>query len=57
MKGKLTPRYIGPFPILERCGNVANKLEFPPSLAGVHVIAKEVFKGIHGYCITESGTT
>jgi hypothetical protein len=36
MKGKLTPRYIGPFPILEKCGNVANKYELLPSLVGVH---------------------
>jgi hypothetical protein len=36
--GKLSPRYIGPFPILEKCGNVASKLELPPSLAGVHDI-------------------
>jgi hypothetical protein len=34
--GKLSPRYIGPFPIREKCGNVAYKLELPPSLAGVH---------------------
>jgi hypothetical protein len=38
MKGKLAPRYIGPFPILEKCGNVAYKLELPPSLARVHYI-------------------
>jgi hypothetical protein len=38
VKGKLSPRYIGPFPILEKCGKVAYKLELPPSLAGVHDI-------------------
>jgi hypothetical protein len=36
--GKLSPRYIGPFPILEKCANVAYKLELPLSLAGVHDI-------------------
>jgi hypothetical protein len=36
--GKLSPRYIEPFPILEKCGKVAYKLELPPSLAGVHDI-------------------
>jgi hypothetical protein len=36
MKGKLAPRYIGPFKILERRGEVAYQLELPESLAGVH---------------------
>jgi hypothetical protein len=38
MRGKLAACYIGPFPILEKCGNVAYKLELPLSLAGVHDI-------------------
>jgi hypothetical protein len=38
VKGKLVPRYIGPFPILEKCGTVAYKLDLPPSLARVHDI-------------------
>jgi hypothetical protein len=38
VKGKLAPRYIGPFPIIEKCGTVVYKLELSPSLAGVHDI-------------------
>jgi hypothetical protein len=38
MKGKLVPCYIGPFPILEKCGNVAYKLDLPTFLARVHDI-------------------
>jgi hypothetical protein len=36
VKGKLTPRYIGLFPILERCGQVAYRLQLPESLSSVH---------------------
>jgi hypothetical protein len=36
MKDKLAPRYIGPFKIVERRGEVAYQLELPKSLAGVH---------------------
>jgi hypothetical protein len=38
IKGKLAPRYIGPFPILEKCGTMAYRLDLPPSLARVHDI-------------------
>jgi hypothetical protein len=38
VKGKLTPHYIGPFLILEKCGTVAYELELPPLLVRVHDI-------------------
>ena len=38
VKGKLAPRYVGPFPILEQCGPVAYRLELPAQLSAVHNI-------------------
>ena len=37
-RGKLAPRYIGPFEILERVGTIAYRLTIPPSLSGVHEV-------------------
>ena len=37
-KGKLTPRYIGPFEILDRVGNVSHRLSLPPNFGHVHPV-------------------
>jgi hypothetical protein len=36
VKGKLAPRYVSPFKIISRKGEVANQLELSPLLSDVH---------------------
>ena len=37
-RGNLSPRFIGPFEILERIGTVAYRLALSPSMIGVHEV-------------------
>ena len=37
-RGKLSPRFIGPFEILERVGTVVCQLDLLPSMSGVHEV-------------------
>ena len=36
VRGKLSPRFVGPLEVLERVGEVAYRLAMPPALSGVH---------------------
>ena len=38
VREKLAPRYIGPYPIVERCGPVAYRLDLPANLSAIHNI-------------------
>ncbi|KAJ8769238.1 hypothetical protein K2173_001828 [Erythroxylum novogranatense] len=42
-KGKLSPRYVGPYEILERIGPLAYRLAFPLELSQIHDVF-HVFK-------------
>ena len=37
-RGKLTLRYIGPFEILNKIGNMSYRLALPPNLSHVHLV-------------------
>jgi hypothetical protein len=36
IKGKLAPRYIGPYPILDKYGSTSYQVKLPAKLLGVH---------------------
>jgi hypothetical protein len=36
IKGKLAPRYIGPYPIIDKYGLTSYQVELPSKLSGVH---------------------
>ena len=48
-RSKLSPRYIGPFIVLKRVGDVAYELALPLGLSGVHpVFHMSMLKKYHG---------
>ena len=48
-RGKLSPRYIGPFEVLKRVGEVAYELALPPGFSGVHTVFHvSMLKKYHG---------
>jgi hypothetical protein len=49
IKGKLAPRYIGPFEIIKICGPVAYRLQLPSQLVAIHDICNIQVSGQHGH--------
>ena len=39
--GKLSPRYVGHFEVLEKVGKVAYRIPLPPTLSGIHNVFHE----------------
>jgi hypothetical protein len=49
VKGKLAPRYIGPYEIIEVCGPVAYRIQLPKRFSAVHNVfhVTQLKKGMH----------
>ncbi|KAK6123385.1 hypothetical protein DH2020_042874 [Rehmannia glutinosa] len=41
--GKLSPRYVGPYKILQRIGKLAYRLELPAPYAGMHDVFHKIY--------------
>ena len=38
VRGKLAPRYVGPYKVLARCGSAAYRIQLSDILSAVHII-------------------
>ena len=49
VRGKLAPRYVGSFPIIQKIGPVAYRVQLPASLESVHDVfhVSNLIKYIH----------
>ena len=55
-KRKLAPRFVGPFPILERIGTLIYRVSLPEKMAGVHNVfhVSHLRKCVHDSSVTIS---